>query len=79
MSLRVPAIEAALLHARYADAMREMVALQWEPVDRFFADVMVMVDDQALRERRLALLGTLKRQILQFVEPSEIFPDEKQA
>ena len=78
MKKRVPAIEAAVLHARYADVMKEIVALR-EPVDRFFADVMVMVDDQALREARLALLGTLKRQILQFADPSAIVQDEKQA
>jgi glycyl-tRNA synthetase beta chain len=78
MMKRVPAIEMALLHARYVDAMKEIVALR-EPVDRFFADVMVMVDDQTLREARLALLGTLKRQILQFADPSAIVQDEKQA
>ena len=78
MSTRVPAIEAAVLEARYADVMKEIVALR-EPVDRFFADVMVMVDDQTLREARLALLGILKRQILQFADPSAIVQDEKQA
>ena len=57
--------------------MKEIVALR-EPVDRFFVDVMVMVDDQTLREARLALLGTLKRQILQFADPSAIVQDEKQ-
>ncbi|WP_262355861.1 DALR anticodon-binding domain-containing protein, partial [Bordetella pertussis] len=30
-----------------------------EPVDAFFADVMVMADDAALRANRLALLGQL--------------------
>ena len=56
----------------------EWLALR-EPVDRFFADVMVMVDDQTLREARLALLGTLKRQIVQFADPSAIVQEEKRA
>src|SRR6185503_12861798 len=53
---RGPAIERALASARYTDVMTELVSLR-EPVDRFFKDVMVMVDDQALREARLTLLA----------------------
>ena len=75
---RLPAVEAGLLHAQYADVMKELVAFR-EPVDRFFADVLVMVDDQTLREARLALLGTLKRQILQFADLSAVVQEQKQA
>jgi glycyl-tRNA synthetase beta chain len=78
MARRGPAIQEALAHARYGDVMREIVALR-EPVDRFFTDVMVMVDDRALREARLGLLTQLKRQILEFADPSAIVQDEKQA
>ena len=78
MIRRLPAIEAGLLHAQYADVMKELVALR-EPVDRFFNDVLVMVDDQALREARLALLGTLKRQILAFADLSAVVQEQKQA
>jgi glycyl-tRNA synthetase beta chain len=78
MMHRLPAIEAGLLHAQYADVMKDLVALR-EPVDRFFADVLVMVDDQVLREARLALLGTLKRQILQFADLSAVVQEQKQA
>jgi glycyl-tRNA synthetase beta chain len=78
MMRRLPAVEAGLLHAQYADVMKELVAFR-EPVDRFFADVLVMVDDQKLREARLALLGTLKRQILQFADLSAVVQEQKQA
>jgi len=44
------------LQARhYTEAMSAMSSLR-EPVDGFFDDVMVMVDDQAIRDNRLALL-----------------------
>jgi glycyl-tRNA synthetase beta chain len=78
LSKRGPVISDALLHARYADVMKEVVALR-DPVDRFFTDVMVMVDDPSLREARLGLLGRLKRQILEFADPSAIIQEEKQA
>jgi glycyl-tRNA synthetase beta chain len=78
MMRRLPAIEAGLLRAQYADVMKDLVALR-EPVDRFFADVLVMVDDQVLREARLALLGTLKRQILEFADLSAVVQEQKQA
>ncbi len=32
-----------------------------EPLERFFADVMVMVDDAAVRSNRLALLQSIGR------------------
>src|SRR5206468_8372681 len=75
---RWPAIDAALSRDRYADAMREIVALRG-PVDRFFVDVLVMADDSAVREARLTLLSALKDMILRFADISEIVPDEKQA
>ncbi|MBQ1657275.1 MAG: hypothetical protein II058_02120, partial [Rhodocyclaceae bacterium] len=42
----------------YAGALSALAALR-EPVDAFFADVMVMVEDEALRTNRLALLAWL--------------------
>ncbi|MGE5245837.1 MAG: glycine--tRNA ligase subunit beta [Betaproteobacteria bacterium] len=73
-----PAVDAALQHARYADAMREIVALR-EPVDRFFVEVLVMTEDPDLREARLTLLATLKKTILQIADIAEIAPEERQA
>jgi glycyl-tRNA synthetase beta chain len=71
---RWPAIEHALTHERYAEAMRELGALGG-PVDRFFRDVLVMTEDAALREARLALLSALKRTILDIADIAEIVPD----
>jgi glycyl-tRNA synthetase beta chain len=44
----------------YTETLRRLAGLR-EPVDRFFDDVMVMVDDPAVRTNRLALLGSLYR------------------
>ncbi len=53
----------------YTDALRNLAALQ-APVDRFFDDVMVMADDPALRDNRLALLQTLADLFLQVADIS---------
>ena len=73
---RSPAIQNALEDGRYVDVMNEIVQLRG-PVDRFFTEVMVMVDDKALREARLAFLVRLKKQILLFADPSAIVQDDK--
>ena len=44
---------------RYTEALRELASLRG-PVDRFFDDVMVMVDNDAKKNNRLALLGELR-------------------
>jgi glycyl-tRNA synthetase beta chain len=43
-------------------------------VDRFFTDVFVMVDDQALRRARLRLMKRLARLILSLADISEVVP-----
>jgi glycyl-tRNA synthetase beta chain len=55
--LRPPA-EAALAEGDFAAMLKSLAPLK-EPVDRFFDDVMVNVDDPTLRANRLALLGQL--------------------
>jgi len=55
----------------YAEALRRLAALQ-EPVDRFFDEVMVMVDDTGLRENRLALLNALAQLFLQVADISHL-------
>jgi glycyl-tRNA synthetase beta chain len=55
----------------YADALRSLASLQ-APVDRFFDDVMVMADDPALRDNRLALLQGLSRLFLQVADISHL-------
>jgi glycyl-tRNA synthetase beta chain len=78
IATRSPAIQEALLKSRFDDVMKEIVSFR-EPVDRFFADVMVMTDDPVLRATRLAYLVRLRQQILLFADPSAIVQDEKQA
>jgi len=53
-----PRAEAALAGRDYAGSLRALAALR-TPVDAFFDGVMVNVDDAALRDNRLALLGRL--------------------
>ena len=43
----------------YAGALARLAQLQ-APIDKFFEDVMVMADDAALRENRIALLARIK-------------------
>ena len=54
---------------RYTDALRQLAALQ-APVDAFFDQVMVMAEDQQLRDNRLALLNSLSRLFLQVADIS---------
>ncbi|HUD71544.1 MAG TPA: glycine--tRNA ligase subunit beta [Dongiaceae bacterium] len=51
-----PKIEAATRARDYAQALVAMAALR-EPLDRFFAEVMVLAEDPALRANRVALLA----------------------
>lgn len=55
----------------YTAALERLASLR-EPVDRFFDDVMVMVDDQTLRNNRLALLAALRRQFLEIADVSRL-------
>jgi len=49
-----------LAAGNYLDALTEISNLR-DPVDRFFNDVMVMTDDEKLRNNRLALLSSISR------------------
>jgi glycyl-tRNA synthetase beta chain len=55
--------------ARYVEMLRTLAALR-APVDRYFDDVMVMVDDAAKRRNRLILLGGLRRMFLHVADIS---------
>jgi len=55
----------------YTGALRQLAALQ-SPVDDFFDDVMVMADDTALRDNRLALLNSLSDLFLQVADISRL-------
>ena len=75
LEARWPKIQAALRQEQYLDAMNQVAHLR-APVDRFFVDVLVMADDPALRQARLALLAALRSTVEQIADISEIVPDE---
>jgi glycyl-tRNA synthetase beta chain len=58
-----------MAEANYGATLQALSGLR-TAVDRFFDDVMVMADDQAVRANRLALLGSLSRQFLQVADLS---------
>lgn len=63
---------APMLVAReYADVLTALAQLRG-PVDRFFDDVMVMADDDATRNNRLALLGQLRALFLDVADISRL-------
>ena len=53
----------------YANALQSLASLQ-EPVDSFFNEVMVMADDEAVRDNRLALLNRLHNLFLRVADIS---------
>ena len=56
---------------RYAEALQRLAALR-QPLDRFFDDVMVMVDDDALKNNRLSLLGRLRELFLRIADVARL-------
>jgi glycyl-tRNA synthetase beta chain len=56
---------------RYQEAL-ELIASLRPAVDRFFDNVLVMADDEAVRKNRLALLGNLLREFSTIADFSEI-------
>jgi glycyl-tRNA synthetase beta chain len=55
----------------YAAALNELADLR-DPVDRFFDDVMVMADDEGIKNNRLALLGELRALFLDVADISRL-------
>lgn len=55
----------------YTAALRTLATLR-TPVDRFFDDVMVMADDDALRSNRLALLAAVRCLFLEVADVSRL-------
>lgn len=64
-------LDAAMAHADYPAALAALAKLR-EPVDRFFDDVMVMCDDEALRNNRLALLDQLRTMFLRVADVARL-------
>lgn len=66
-----PQIEAHMTEAEYEPALTVMAQLR-APVDRFFDEVMVMADDPAVRQNRLALLARLHQLMNQVADISRL-------
>jgi glycyl-tRNA synthetase beta chain len=70
-------IVAPLIEKRaYTDALQQLAALR-APVDEFFDDVMVMTDDEAVRNNRLALLSELRSLFLDIADISRLTPEQE--
>lgn len=63
------ALEPAFATGNYQQALAQLADLR-EPVDAFFDNVMVMVDDEALKKNRLTLLNKLRNLFLQIADIS---------
>jgi glycyl-tRNA synthetase beta chain len=61
-----------LLDERRYDVALERLATLREPVDAFFDSVMVMADDEALRQNRLALLARMRNLFLRTADLSRL-------
>ena len=67
------AVKPLLAERNYTDALKQLAQLQ-QPVDQFFDDVMVMAEDEALRNNRLALLQQLRNLFLEVADISLLVP-----
>jgi glycyl-tRNA synthetase beta chain len=72
----LPRFKELVLHHDYASGLREMAKLR-APLDTFFDGVMVLVDDEPVRTRRLGLLNTILYQFSSIADFSEIVTEGK--
>jgi glycyl-tRNA synthetase beta chain len=63
-----------MLAQREYNQVLQKLALLREPVDTFFDDVMVMADDSAVRNNRLALLYSLQQLFIGVADISQLVP-----
>jgi glycyl-tRNA synthetase beta chain len=66
-----PKADIAFMAGDYTASLQALAALR-EPVDKFFTDVMVNVDDEKLRNNRLGLLATLHQAMNQVADISKL-------
>jgi glycyl-tRNA synthetase beta chain len=64
-------VQPLLARQRYAEVLNELADLR-DPIDRFFDGVMVMADDDAIRNNRLALLTELRALFLDVADISRL-------
>ncbi len=68
-ALATPAVSIELKNGDYQKQLTQLAELR-EPVDKFFDNVMVMADDEALKKNRLTLLNQLRNLFLQIADIS---------
>ncbi len=71
MTLLQPQIDSALASGDFAGALKTLARLR-SNVDAFFQDVMVLTEDEQLRNNRLALLSNLHRMMNQVADISKL-------
>jgi len=71
MSLLAPQVDAAFAAGDFSAALKALAQLRHN-VDTFFNDVMVLTDDEQLRNNRLALLSNLHRMMNQVADISKL-------
>jgi glycyl-tRNA synthetase beta chain len=64
-------VQPLMVNREYGEALSALASLRG-PVDNFFDDVMVMADDERLRDNRLALLGELRGLFLDVADISRL-------
>jgi glycyl-tRNA synthetase beta chain len=69
-------VEQQRRNKHYLEALKVLSGAR-EPVDKFFDKVMVMVEDEALRANRLALLRTLLKEFSTIADFSEVVSEPK--
>ncbi|GLT20279.1 glycine--tRNA ligase beta subunit [Vibrio zhanjiangensis] len=69
VEIMAEALEPAFATGNYQEALNKLADLR-EPVDAFFDNVMVMADDEALKNNRLTLLNKLRNLFLQIADIS---------
>ena len=68
-------VEPLVQQRDYSGILRKLAQLR-EPVDGFFDQVMVMADDQAIRDNRLALLFSLRQLFINVADISQLAPSK---
>ncbi len=66
-----PVIRELVSKHEYLEALKTIASIR-NSVDRFFDEVMVMVEDQDIRNNRMALLRTITERVLSIADISEI-------
>lgn len=73
IAVKAGAVTPLFAAGEYTEALAKLADLQ-QPVDAFFDSVMVMCDDQALQQNRLALLQQLRGLFLEVADISYLVP-----